>query len=449
MNFNKKNVVVLGAGESGEGALNLLQRLGAKTYVFDENEEKAKKLASNYNANHLNSKNLPETMAKAYCVILSPGIDVDSNYVVMAKALGLKVIPEIELASMQLRGKNISVTGTNGKSSSVRLITSVLNFCGKFAVSGGNIGTAFSRFADKLNAQDIAVIETSSFQLETTENYHADVAVILNVTSDHINRHKDLQKYIDAKKKLIANSTQSDYVVANFDDKTVKSMINEGQTCAQIFYFSKSERVDQGVYINGENITAVIHANEYVIGKLCDVTPLNTHIENVLATLCVALIYNLPIGSVYKKIREFVPDTHTLRKINTINGIDYVDDSKGTNVSATLHAVKSTKGKLALIVGGREKGEDYSVLFQSLPDKVKQVVFLGENADKLYSVASNLGIKGAIATDMQNAVFLATETLDGEGTVLFSPACASFDRYENYKKRGEDFACVVNSYEQK
>ncbi len=449
MNLNKKSVVVLGAGESGIGALSLLSRIGAKPSLFDKDVQKAKKVSQEFHAEFLDEKTLPSVMSKAYCVVLSPGIDYDSNYVVMAKALGLKIIPEIELASLCSQAKNVSVTGTNGKSSTVRLIASVLNFCGKYAVAGGNIGTAFSRFADKLTSEDVAVIETSSFQLEATEEYHSDVAIILNATKDHIDRHGSVENYLSAKAKIFKNSKESDFIIGNYDDDKVRKMLESSDVKAKRIYFSRSQRVEQGVYLDGEKIKAVIRDNEYDIGKVSDITPSNTHIENVLATIATALIFNLPMGSVYKKIRDFIPGEYTMQKVCSKGKINYVNDSKGTNVSATLHAVDCVDGKLVLIVGGREKGEDYSELFGALPKKVENLVFIGENARALSLIANGYGYDGKIAEDMKSAVKIATDMLRGEGTVLFSPACASFDGYKNYKERGEAFSYAVNGYEQK
>lgn len=446
MNFNKKNVVVFGAAESGESAISLLRRLGAKPYIFDNDMSKAQKVASEHGVEYVDEKRLPSVMAKAYAAIVSPGIDFDCNYLLMAKALGLRIIPEIELAESICKAKIITVTGTNGKSSTVRLITSVLNSCGKYAVCGGNIGTAFSRFADKLNEEDIAVIEASSFQLATINDYHSDIAVITNVTQDHIDRHGSLDSYISAKAKIFEKSGENDVIIGNFDDITVRNIIEKADTKARKIFFSREDRVPQGVYIANGKIKAVLRDNEFDIGNISDLRPIHTHVENALATISVALVMNLPIGSAYRKIREFIPSSHTMQKICKKGDVVYIDDSKGTNVSATLHAVDCIDGKLVLIVGGREKGESYMNLFNNLPKKVKSVVFLGENASAMHSIASELGVSGEIADSMQDAVERATEMLDGAGTVLFSPACASFDSYTNYIERGEAFICAVNRY---
>lgn len=449
MNLNKKTVIIFGAGESGDGAASLLCRLGAKVHIYDKDKSKAEKIAINCGINCVDDKGLPSVMSKAYAVIVSPGIEFECSCLLMAKALGVKVIPELELADNVCRAKIVTVTGTNGKSSTVRLISSVLNACGKYSVCGGNIGTAFSRFADKLNEDDVAVIEASSFQLANIVEYHTDIAVLLNITEDHIDRHGSVDNYVSAKSKIFKNSKDMDFIVANYDDERVLKLIEKSAVKSKVFYFSKNRLVPYGVYISDGKIKAVIDNVEYDIGCISDISPMRTHLENALATIAVAYILKLPIGIVYRKIREFIPSMHTLQKICAIGNINYVDDSKGTNVSATLHAIDSIDGKLVLIVGGRGKGENYSVLFKNLPQKVEKVLFLGENANELCQIADDCGCKGKVVESMKTAVSLATKMLEGKGTVLFSPACASFDSYNDYKERGEAFIFAVNEYGEK
>lgn len=446
MNYNKKTVLVFGAGESGEGALMLLKRLGAKPYVFDEDENKANALANVVGAVAVNEKSLPDVLSKAVLGIISPGIQSDCSYVVMARAMGVKIVSEIEFASTVSKGYTVTVTGTNGKSSTVRLLSNVLNGAGKYAVACGNIGKAYSKFADKLNEDDIAVVEASSFQLENIVDFHTDIAILLNVTQDHVDRHGNVEGYVSAKKNIFRNSSGDDYIIANYDDLTVREMVNSNKNAKKVF-FSVREKIENGVYLFEKRIYSTLSGTKKEIADLEQNLKPTTHIENVLAVFCVAELMNLSNRIVREKINSFVPSAHTMEKVMTRKGVSYVDDSKGTNVSATLHAVNSIDGKMVLIVGGREKGENYSVLFDNLPEKVENLVFLGENAESLFKLANQKGKCGKIAQSMLSAVEFATELLDGEGTVLFSPACASFDNYSNYKERGEAFVFAVNSYD--
>ena len=447
MNYNKKNVLVFGAGESGEGALALLSRLGAKAYIYDEDESKAKALASMTNANFVDKKSLPSVLEKAIVGVISPGVKNDNKRIVMAKAMGLKIISEIDLASSVTKAKKITVTGTNGKSSTVRLLSNVLSECGKYAVACGNIGKSFCRFADKLNEDDFAVIEASSFQLENVVDYHTDIAIILNITQDHVDRHGSIDNYVKAKMNVLKNCTQNDYVIANYDDLTVRNEVSK-LTMPNIIFFSAKDRLERGVFVKDNVIYSTLCGEQKKLAKLDEELKLTTHLDNILAVMSVVEHMGLSINHAIKKINEFVPQPHTIEKIMTRKGVSYVDDSKGTNVSATLHAVDSIDGRLVLIVGGRGKGEDYSVLFNNLPDKVQSLVFYGENAEYLSNIAHSYGKKGKIAQSMLAAVEFATEMLDGEGTVLFSPASASFDNYANYKERGEAFVFAVNSYDE-
>lgn len=447
MNYNNKKVLVFGAGESGEGALNLLKRLGAKTYIFDEDTQKAITLANITGAKAIDPKSLPQILQIASLGVISPGISNDSRYIVMARAMGVKIIPEIELASSVCMAKKITVTGTNGKSSTVRLLTSALNNCGKYAVSCGNIGNSYSRCADKLSSDDYAVIETSSFQLENIIDYRTDISILLNITQDHLDRHGSVKNYVNAKMNLVKNAGETDYIIANYDDERIREN-TANLKCGKLIYFSEKNRLDNGVFMINGNIYSTLNGIEEKIGEIEREIKLTTHEENILGVITTALILGLDIKGVIKSINSFAPLSHTVEKVVTKNGISYVNDSKGTNVSATLYATECINGKIALIVGGRGKGENYQILFENLPENVQNIVFYGENAEFLQEIAQKNGKTGKVANSMDLAVEFASEFLDGEGTVLFSPACASFDSYSNYKERGEDFVRAVNRYEQ-
>ena len=447
MNYNNKKVLVFGAGESGEGAINLLNRLGAKTYIFDENTQRAVALANRTGAKAIDKNNLPQILQIASLGVISPGISNDSRYIVMARAMGVKIIPEIELAYSICLAKKITVTGTNGKSSTVRLLTSALNNCGKYAVSCGNIGNSFSRCEDKLSSEDYAVIEASSFQLENIIDYRSNISILLNITQDHVDRHGNVGNYVSAKMNLVKNVSENEYIIANFDDETIRERtlnLNSGK----IVYFSAKNKLDKGVFVQDGSIYSTIYDNEIKLGELQSEIKQTTHLENILGVIATAIILGLDMKSVIKTINTFAPLSHTVQKVATKKGISYVNDSKGTNVSATLYATECINGKIALIVGGRGKGENYQILFDNLPEKVENIVFYGENAELLQEIAQKSGKKGKVANSMDLAVEFASEFLDGEGTVLFSPACASFDNYTNYKERGEDFIRAVNQYEQ-
>lgn len=444
--FSKKKVVVLGAGVSGRGAIGLLKERGAKIYVYDDVIDKAKNLADNFGVNVLSYSDLPNVLAGADYCILSPGVSINSNLAVMAQALGVKVIPEIELAYLCSECQVIAVTGTNGKSSMVRLIGDLCSKNGENCAVCGNIGYPFSEVS-KNSESDIAVVEVSSFQLESIDAFRADVSVVLNVKPDHIDRHNGFENYAKAKKNIVKNVTPQDVVIVNYDDKWARII---GEECdGNVYYFSCKTCVKQGVYVDGDDLVAVISGRRYAVGKISDIAGVKTPLENALALLCVGLVMNVSFGLVYSTLREFVPMPHTMQNVDVPGCIKYVDDSKGTNISATLCAIDNIDGDIALICGGRTKGENYAELFGVLPDKIVSTVCLGENAEEFSRLAHAVGIKSEVAKDLFDAVKIASEAVKRQGgTVLFSPATASFDSFSNYAERGDAFVNAVIAYAQ-
>lgn len=444
--FNKKKVVVLGAGVSGRSAIGLLKGLGAKVYLYDDDKERANSCGVECEVAVLDAQEFPTVLSSADYCILSPGISINSNLAVMAQAMGVRVIPEIELAYLVSDCQIVAVTGTNGKSSMVRLIGQLFTKNGENAEVCGNIGYPFSDVA-KANDCDWAIVEVSSFQLESISQFRAGISVILNVKPDHIDRHGGFDNYLSAKKNIVKNSTDEDVVIVNYDDEHARKIGEEA--LGSVYYFSAKSCVKQGVYVDGDDLIAVISGRRYQVGKLSDIAGIKTPIQNALALLCVGLVMNLSFGLVYSTLREFAPMPHTMQKLEVPGRIRYVDDSKGTNISATLCAIENIDGDIALICGGRTKGENYAELFGVLPEKIVSTVCLGENAEEFTRLAHAVGIRSEVAKDVFEAVELASKAVEGRGgTVLFSPATASFDSYKNYVERGEAFVNAVIAYAQ-
>lgn len=443
--FNKKKVVVLGAGVSGKSAVGLLKSLGAKVYLYDDDKTRAEVCGEECGVMVLDGQEFPNVLSSADYCILSPGISINSNLAIMAEAMGVKVIPEIELAYLVSNSEIVAVTGTNGKSSMVRLIGQLCTKNGIDAEVCGNIGYPFCEVAT--SGAEYAVVEVSSFQLEAISQFRAGISLVLNVKPDHIDRHGGFENYFLAKQNIVKNSTDEDVVIVNYDDKYARR-IGENSN-ANVYYFSRKSCVEQGVYVDGDDIIAVISGRRYQVGKTSDITGIKTPIENALALLCVGLVMNVSFGLVYNTLREFSPMPHTMQKVDVPGRVSYVDDSKGTNISATLCAIENIDGDIALICGGRTKGENYAELFGVLPEKIVSTVCLGENAEEFSRLAHSVGIKSEVAKDVFDAVEKASKAVENKGgTVLFSPATASFDSYKNYVERGEAFVNAVIAYAQ-
>lgn len=444
--FNKKKVIVLGAGVSGKSAVGLLKCLGAKVYIYDDDYERAKSCGDECDVSILSAQEFPTVLSSADYCILSPGISINSNLAVMAQAMGVKVIPEIELGYLVCNSQIVAVTGTNGKSSMVRLIGQLFEKNGEKIEVCGNIGYPFCDVA-KANNCDWTIVEVSSFQLESISDFKAGISIILNVKPDHIDRHGGFENYVLAKKNLVKNCSADDIIIVNYDDKYARKIGEE--SAGNVYYFSTKNCVKQGVYIDGDDLIAVISGRRYQVGRISDIAGINTPVQNALALLCVGLVMNLSFGLVYSTLREFAPMPHTMQSVKVPGRIRYVDDSKGTNISATLCAIENIDGDIALICGGRTKGENYAELFGVLPDKIVSTVCMGENAEEFTKLAHAVGIRSEVAKDVFDAVKIASKAVEEKGgTVLFSPATASFDSYKNYAERGEAFVNAVIAYAQ-
>lgn len=443
--FAKKKVVVIGAGISGKGAVELLVRKNAKVFVYDDDGERSRSLSEACGVKWVDAKDLPTVLSTCDYVVLSPGVSINSNIAVMAQALGVKIISEIELGALYCRGKILAVTGTNGKSSMVNLIGETLKNNGTRSVVCGNVGRSFSGIADTIDGDSVAVVETSSFQLESTSDFCPDVAVFINLKPDHIDRHSTLSEYAKAKSKIFENMGETGVAVGNYDDEYSKHAVENCR--AKKCFFSTTQPVPEGVYLDGEDFIAVSEGRRFCVGRLSDVKGVKTPIENVVALLAVTMVLNIPFGIAYKTLSRFEPMPHTMQKVGKKGKINYVDDSKGTNISATLCAVQNTDGRIVLICGGRTKGENYAELFGNLPERIVGAVCIGENASELVNLSMSAGIDAKIAYDVHEAVRIASLAIeDVGGTVLFSPATASFDAYKNYAERGEAFISAVEAY---
>lgn len=443
--FAKKKIVVIGSGISGKGAVELLLREQAKVFVYDDEESRAEKLCEDVGGTAVKIKDFPSVLSTCEYAVLSPGVSINSNVAVMAQALGVKIMSEIELGTTSCQGKIYAVTGTNGKSSMVNLIGKLLANFGKDAVVCGNVGKSFSGIADKIQKDGYAVVETSSFQLESSTFFKPDMAIMLNLKPDHVDRHVTFQEYARVKSKIFENMDENGVAIGNYDDDYSRKAVEQSKT--KQYFFSLNKTVPEGVYLDGEEFIAVTSGRRFCIGKLSDVYGVKTPMENVVALLCVTLACNIPLGIAYKTLCEFVPMPHTMQNVGEKGNVRYIDDSKGTNISATLCAVENTFGKIVLICGGRTKGENYAELFCNLPERIVSTVCIGENANELMKLSNSAGISSKTASDVKEAVRLAS--LDIEeigGTVLFSPATASFDCYKNYAERGEAFIDAVRNY---
>lgn len=440
----RQNFLVLGLSRSGRAAAEFLLHKQANVYIYDDiTSERIEQTARELEA--LGAKRIKkETLAKTpeYCdaLVLSPGVPIDHPLAIAFKRTGRAVIGETELAARYLRCPVIAVTGTNGKTTTVSMLTETLQKGGFLAKACGNIGVPMIE-ATELAEDGIAVAEISSFQLETLNSLCPHIAVVLNITEDHLNRHYNMENYVFLKAKLLKNSTETEYAVLNYDDATVRSFAEK--TKANVVFFSVRERVNGAFYENGDlyfKRERILSVDDLPVGGLHNV-------QNALAVIAVAKLMGIKTADIATALTEFKGIRHRIEKVATVDGITFVDDSKGTNVDATIKAVAAMKTETVLLLGGKRKGYDYTRLFAALrKSRVVHAVLYGENRYALLKSARETGFENvSLCTSFDFAVRIAALQAQSGQTVLLSPASASFDEFTSYEERGDKFVEIVTS----
>ena len=436
--------LVLGLSRSGRAATEFLLSRKATVYVYDdlssERIEQTLSALAQQGARRVNKEQLSQMPDACDALVLSPGIPIDHPLAVAFKRKGKAVIGEAELAVRNMRCPIVAVTGTNGKTTTVSLIAQILQKGGYNANACGNIGQPMTDFCG-MDEQSVAVAEISSFQLETLNSICPHIAVALNVTEDHLNRHYNMENYVFLKAKLFKNCTETEYAVLNYDDLTVRSFAEK--TKARVVWFSLRERVNGAYFENG----ALWFGTEKIMTAR-DLFAEGLHnVQNALASIAVAKIMGVKTEIIANALSTFQGIKHRLERVGIINGVTFIDDSKGTNVDATIKAVQSMKENTVLLLGGKNKGYDYASLFVTLKNsKVIHAVLYGENRYELLKSARVNGFENiTVCNDFAFAVRVASLKAQSGETVLLSPASASFDAFTSYEERGDKFVEIVNA----
>jgi UDP-N-acetylmuramoylalanine--D-glutamate ligase len=444
MDLNNKRVLVVGLGRSGVASALFLKAQGARVTVSDS---KSQELLREEIPALLDQGIAVETgghgertFQNQDLIVVSPGVPVDAPPLVQARALGETVIGEVELAAEFLPGPLVAITGSNGKTTTTTLVGEVLRKSGMETLVGGNIGTPAIALTAKATRDTAIVLEVSSFQLETIRSFRPKIAVVLNVTPDHLDRHRTFQAYVDAKARVFENQQAADFAVLNAEDPTCVDLSH--RTRAQVFWFSRKREVELGAFVAKGQI-AFRREGVREIMPVSEVPLKGAHnLENVLAAICAAALMGCAAEKIRAAVREFKAVEHRLEFVASIRGVDYYNDSKATNVDATIKALESFPANIHLILGGKDKGSDYTVLNDLLRKRVKAVYTIGAAAEKIQS-----HIQGAThiipARTIESAVKQAASSAHPGDVILLAPACASFDQFKNYEHRGKVFKELV------
>ncbi|RLA85449.1 MAG: UDP-N-acetylmuramoyl-L-alanine--D-glutamate ligase [Deltaproteobacteria bacterium] len=442
MTLEGKRVIVVGMGRSGQAASKLLKAKGAEVLVTDmrpEGEVAAAKgeleaLGIEVKAGGYD----PDVFKGVSLVVLSPGVDPKEALWQGLREEGIEVVGELELASWWVSEPIIAVTGTNGKSTTTSLIGHLLRMAGKRIFVGGNIGAPLSEYVLDGERADLLVLEVSSFQLETIRGFRPHISVFLNISQDHLDRHRDFREYLLAKARIFENQREDDFAVLNRDDPRIWGLIPGIR--ARPIPFSRM-KTQEGVFVDGDSIRWSLSGEEGEIslGGLPLMGPHN--LENIMASLAVALICGVGREGIEEALRSFEPLPHRLQFVGEFRGVSFYDDSKATNPDATLRALEAFSRPVVLIAGGLNKGLDLGVLREGA-DRLRAIVTMGESASRLEEVLGK-EVPAVRACSMDDAVRKAFLLARPGDIVLLSPACASFDMFRDYKHRGEAFQEAV------
>jgi UDP-N-acetylmuramoylalanine--D-glutamate ligase len=444
MELQDKRVLVVGLGKSGVSSALFLKDRGARVTVSDAKTEDELRgeipTLLDHGITVETGGHGERTFRTQDLIVVSPGVPSDVAPLQQARALGIPVVGEVELASRFLPGPLVAITGSNGKTTTTTLTGNVLAAGGFPVVVGGNIGTPAISLVPQAGPKTFVVLEVSSFQLETIENFRPKAAAILNITPDHLDRHRTFEAYVSAKARIFENQTADDFAILNADDSTC--VVLGSRITARVFWFSRRKEVEQGAFVRGERIF-FRDGGERAIMPVSEVPLKGAHnLENTLAATCIGALLGCPADRIRQAVRDFKAVEHRLEYVATIAGVDYYNDSKATNVDATIKALESFPSNIHLILGGKDKGSDYSVLNGLLRERVKRVYTIGAAAEKIEShIAGATEVVRAGTLDA--AVRRASSSAVAGDIVLLAPACASFDQFDNYEHRGRVFKEVV------
>lgn len=445
MNIKDKKVLLVGLAKTGVSTIKKLDKLGASIVVTDiKPKEKLEDILSQLNG--LNNVEYilgshPEDISDIDLTIVSPGVPLDLPFIEKLKESNVKIIGEVELAyTLSNNPIFVGITGTNGKTTTTSLVGEIFKEANRDTYIVGNIGNPVIDTVDYTDKNSVLVTELSSFQLESIDTFRPKVSSILNITEDHLNRHHTMENYINAKARIFENQEKSDFSILNYDDSIVRSLNKNNN--ASILYFSRKEKIEQGVYLDeNNNIVISIDGKRITILNRNELSlPGDHNLENAMAAILMTYVVGVDLEVIKQVLTTFKGVEHRLEFVTNKNGIMFVNDSKGTNPDSTIKAIGSYERPIILIAGGMDKHSDFTDMMKCATKNVKELVLLGETADKIEASARKEGLENITKVkNMEEAVKKAYELAKDGDVVLLSPGCASWDMYPNFEARGLDF----------
>ncbi len=450
MNFSRKKILIIGMGKSGMACAKFLAQQGAKISIYDKKpkehfQKEINELGGLDIAFYLS---VEPTISKDEfdLLIVSPGVSLNIELIKMSQQAGIPIWGELELAYRLNKAHIIAVTGTNGKTTTTSLIGEILKTAGLDVKVAGNIGIPLIQETTLAQETSYLVVEVSSFQLETTIKFKSEVAILLNITPDHLDRHQTLENYATIKSKIFENQNADDFAVLNYDDVLVRKM--RSKIKGKVIFFSQKHKLKAGVFFDEGKIKYSWQGETGCISMWEECSLKGAHnIENAMASVAVALVLGVDKAMIKKGLENFAGVPHRLEVIGQSEGVIYVNDSKGTNPEATIKALEAYADKnIILIAGGMDKKSSFEELAGVLSESRAKLIVFGETAEQIIDTANASGVLEYYrVNNLEEAVFKAKEIATNDSVVLFSPACASWDMYKNFEERGEHFRKLVRN----
>lgn len=447
--------IVAGTGKSGISATKLLVNHGVKVYLFDENKDRdieaIKEKTGDSELVQIELGELGEDdLSSSQLMVISPGIPVDAPFTDVVRNAGIPIWSEIELAYHYGKGKIAAITGTNGKTTTTALVGEIVKAHNAKTIVVGNIGIPYTELCDTTDDDSDTVAEISSFQLETVIDFHPNVSAILNLTPDHLNRHYTFENYGNVKFSITKNQTMDDVTVLNYDDEHTRAMGEKAKDHCHVVYFSRLEKPAGGVYVEDGDIILEDGDKKINVLAIKDLKLMGAHnVENVLAAVGISYYMGVPVDVIRDVATSFKAVAHRIEYVDTIDGVAYYNDSKGTNPDAAIKGIQAMVAPTFLIGGGYDKGSEYDEWIEAFDGKVKWLVLIGQTAQKIADCAKRHGFNSIIFEEnLQDAVAYCHENAVDGDAVLLSPACASWGQFDNYEQRGDMFKEYVRSYKE-
>ena len=441
MDLENQKVLVVGLGKSGMAAYELLKNMGAKVSLFDGKKDLD---VSGYDAPVFLGKMTKEELAGFACAVFSPGVPLDIDLASELRELNIPIIGEIELAFLCEKGVVAGITGTNGKTTTTTLVGEIMKAYKEKVFVVGNIGNPYTKEVEKSAADSVTVAEISSFQLETIDTFHPVVSAVLNITPDHLNRHKTMEEYIRVKLSITKNQTKEDLCVLNYEDEVLRDSAKE-MPC-EVTFFSSKQKIANGLYQNDNKDIVDAKTGEVLMNMSECNLPGDHNCENIMAAILITRKLGVPMDTILSVVKKFQAVEHRVEFVKTVRGVDYYNDSKGTNPDAAIKGIQSMSKPTVLIGGGYDKQSEYDEWIESFGGKVKLLVLIGQTREKVAACARAHGFENSVLCDtFEEAIDTCYRNAVSGDAVLLSPACASWGMFKNYEERGRIFKEYVRA----